>query len=182
MKLFINLASRRHLNQQALKLTLSCIIVLLLLILVIQGNTYLQNRQLTLQYQDHLDSLQEQLLGKLPKQMTADELAAQRQGYNRAETLLQRDSFRWTVLFDQMENLLPAGVSIRSFNPDYGKNSLLLNGVAKKLKNLQYLIDNLQSAQFNQVYLKNQGETEVDDGRGGKRTALSFSISLEGVF
>ena len=182
MKLSINLASRRHLNQQGLKLVLSCAIVLLLLLLGFQGNTYLQNRQLTLQYQAHLDSLQEQLRGKLPKRLTPEELAEQQQAYERAETLLQRDSFRWTVLFNRMENLLPAGVSLRSFNPDYGKNSLLLNGVAKKLKNLQNLLDNLQAAQFHQVYLKNQAEVQVDDGRGGKQTALSFSISLEGMF
>lgn len=182
MKLSINLASRRYLNQQALKLTLSCIIVLLLLILTIQGNTYLQNRQQALQYQTHLDSLQEQLRGKLPERLTPEELADQQQAYEQAETLLQRDAFRWTALFDRMEGLLPAGMSLRSFNPDYGKNSLLINGVAKNLKSLQTLLDNLQSTQFNRIYLENQGEVEVDDGRGGKRKALSFSISLKGVF
>ena len=182
MKLSINLASRRHLNQQVLKLTISCIIVLLLLILAIQGNTYLQNRQQALQYQVHLDSLQEQLRGKLPKRLTPEELANQRQAYKQAEILLQRDAFRWTALFDRMEGLLPDGVSLGNFNPDYGKSSLLINGVAKNLESLQILLDNLQSAQFNQVYLKNQGEVDVDNGRGGKRKALSFSISLEGVF
>ena len=182
MKLSINLASRRYFNQQTLKLSFSCIIALLLLILAIQGNTYLQNHQQTLQYQAHLDSLQEQLRGKLPERLTPEELAEQHQAFEQARKLLQRDAFRWTALFDRMEGLLPAGVSLRSFNPDYGKNSLLINGVAKNLKNLQSLLDNLQSAQFKQVYLKNQGEVDVDNGRGDKRKALSFSISLEGVF
>lgn len=182
MKLSINLASRRHLNQQPLKLILSGIIVLLLLTLAMQGNTYLQNRQQLLQYRAHLNSLQEQLAGKLPKRLSPEEIAEQHQVYERVETLLQRDAFRWTALFDRMESLLPAGVSLRSFNPDYSKNSLLIHGVAKKLKNLQSLLDNLHTAQFNQVYLENQGEVDVDNGRGGKRKALSFSISLKGVF
>jgi len=182
MKLSINLASHRYLNQQLLKLIFSCIIVFLLFILVIQGNSYLRNRQQVLQYQAQVDSLQEQLRGKLPERLTPVALAEQHQAYERVKALLQRDAFRWTVLFDRIENLLPAGVSLRSFNPDYGKSSLLIKGVVRDLKILQALLNNLQSAQFNRVYLKNQGEIDVDDGHGSKRKALSFSISLGGVF
>ena len=182
MKLSINLASQRHINRHALRMILFGVILLLLIVLAMQGNTYLKNRQLAQQHQTHLDSLQEQLRGKLPKRLTPEELAEQRQTYNQAEILLQRDSFRWTALFDRMESLLPEGVSLRSLNPDYNKNSLLINGVARNLTNLQQLLDHLQAAQLKQVYLNNQGEVEVDDGRGGKRTALSFSISVEGVF
>jgi len=182
MKLSINLATRCYLNQRALKLILSCVIVFLVLLLGFQGNVYLKNRQLAQQYQAHLDSLQEQLRGKLPKRLSSKELAEQRQEYDRAEVLLKRDAFRWTTLFDRMERLLPDGVSLRSFNPDYDKNSLLLNGVARNLNNLQDLLRNLQADQFEQVFLRNQGEVDVDDGRGGKRRALSFSVSLGGVF
>lgn len=182
MKISINLASQRYLNQPVLKLILSAVILLLFVVLALQGNTYLKNRQLSLQHQAHLETLQEQLRGKLPERLTAEELGKQRQTYQQAEALLQRDAFRWTELFDRMEKLLPSGVSLRSFNPDYTKNSLSILGVAKTLTQLQALLDNLQTAQFQQVYLENQGEVEVDNGRGGKRKALSFSISLEGVF
>lgn len=182
MKIAINLASQRYLNQPVLKIILSCAIVFLLIVLVLQGNAYLKNRQLSLQHQAHLETLQEQLRGKLPERLTAEELAEQQQTYHRAEALLQRDAFRWTGLFDRMENLLPDGVSLRSFNPDYANNSLSIHGVARALTQLQALLDNLQTAQFQQVYLDNQGEVEVDNGRGGKRKALSFSIRLKGVF
>ncbi|MEA3545253.1 MAG: PilN domain-containing protein [Thermodesulfobacteriota bacterium] len=182
MKLSINLASRHYVNQRVLKLALSSTIIALLLILTIQGNTYLQNRQQGLQYQDHIESLQEQLRGKLPKRLTAEELVEQKQGYEQAKVLLQRDAFRWTALFDRMEQLLPDGISLRSFHPDYDKNVLLINGVARKLENLQKLLDNLQTARFHRVYLQQQGEVEVDNGHGGKQQALSFSIRLEGVF
>lgn len=182
MKLSINLASQRYLNQRALKMIFSCAIVFLLIVLALQGNSYLKNRQLSLQYQAHLEALQEQLRGKLPKRMTVEELAMQQQKYHQAEALLRRDSFRWTELFDRMETLLPDGVSIRSFNPDYAKNSLSIQGVTRGLPQLQALLDNLQASKFQQVFLENQGEADVDDGRGGKRKALNFSIRLEGVF
>ena len=182
MKLLINLASYRHFNQRAVKLTISSLMVVLLLVLAVEGNTYLKSRQLARQYQTHLDSLQVQLRGKKPERLSSEELAEQQQAYCRAEILMQRDAFRWTALFDRIESLLPDGVSLRSFNPDYSKNSLLITGAARSLQNLQALLDNIQAEQFHQVYLKNQGEVDVDDGRGGKRAALSFSISVEGVF
>ncbi len=182
MKLSINLASRRYLNQRALMFILYCVIAFLIIVLLFQGQAFLNSRQLAHEYQGHLDSLRVQLDGKRPRRLSPEDLVEQRQAYDQAELLLRRDAFRWTALFDRMEKLLPDGISLRSFSPDYAKNSLLLNGVARDLSSLQTLIGKLQADRFEQVYLKNQGEVDVDDGRGGKRTALSFSISLEGVF
>ena len=45
---------------------------------------------------------------------------------------------------------------------------------------LRERIDRLEEERFSQVYLQQQGTVDVDDGRGGKRPALSFSISLTG--
>ena len=182
MKLSINLASRSHLNKRVVSLVLICIITLLICLLALQGNTYLKDRQLAATYQSHLDELQDQLRGKLPERLSPKEISVQQQSYKQAEALLNRDAFRWTALFDRMETLLPEGVSLRSFSPDYEKSSLALNGVAKDLKSLQALLDNLELGKFTQIYLNSQGEVAVDDGRGGKRDALSFSISLGGVF
>ena len=182
MKLSINLASRRHINQSALKLFLSVTVILLVLLLGVQIKQSLQDWQLSINYQSHLDTLQEQLQGKLPERLSTAELAQQQQVYDQAKTLLQRDAFRWTALFDRMELLLPSGVSLRSFKPGYDMNILMIAGVAKDLKSLQDLLDNLQKEKFHQVFLKNHSEVKVNDGLGGSRTALSFSISLKGVF
>lgn len=182
MKLSINLASRRHVNQKSLNLIFSVVILLLLCVLLLQGTAYLKDRQLAMTYQAHLDALQGQLQGHLPERLDPKAIAERRKAYEQAQTLLQRDAFRWTALFDRVESLLPKGVSLRSFQPDYVKNSLMINGVARDLGRLQELLDHLQMENFQQVYLQNQGEVDVDDGRGGKKTALSFSISLAGVF
>lgn len=182
MKLTINLASRRHLNQKMLNMTYSLFILLLLFTLLIQGKSFLDDYRLAKTYQSHLAALQVDLQGKLPERTDPKELAEQRQTYNHAKELLQRDSFRWTELFDRMERILPDGVSLKSFNPDYEKNSLAINGTARSLENLQILLDQIHAENFQQVYLKRQGEVLVDDGRGAKITALSFSISLSGVF
>ena len=182
MKLSINLASRRHVNQRSLSLIFTVVILLLLGVLLLQGKVYLRDRQLAMTYQAHLDELQGQLQGKLPERLDPNDIAEQRKAYAQAQTFLQRDAFRWTALFDRMEQLLPDGISLTTFLPDYDKNSLAINGLARDLESLQAFLDQLQTNQFQQVYLQNQGEVSIEDGRSGKMTALSFSINLAGVF
>ncbi len=182
MQLTINLASRRYLNRRLFQLIFWVLVLLLSGIITWQISSFLAARQQEQEYRSHLQALQEQLTGKRPEQQSAVGLAQQQAAYDRAAILLQQDAFRWTLLFDRMEQLLPTGISLRSFNPDYEKNALVLTGVARDLSRLQALLDNLHGADFQHAYLITQGEVQVNDGRGGKRTALSFSINLAGVF
>lgn len=182
MKLSINLASRRHMNQGLFQLTFVVLLLLLVAVLVFQGSAYLKGYRLSQTYQSHLDELQQQLQGKQPERIDPQAVAERQQSYDQARRLLQRDAFRWTALFDRMEALLPAGVSLLSFNPNYEQKNLQINGLAKDLKALQALLDNLETEKFDPVYLNSQGETDVDDGRGEKRVALTFTISLGRIF
>jgi len=182
MKLSINLASRRHVNQRMFLLIFAVVLILLVGLLVLQGNRYLTDYRLAKTYQSHLNELKSQLQGKQPERIDPKSVTERQQAYDRARQLLKRDAFRWTALFDRMEALLPVGVSLISFHPDYEKKSLQINGQAKNLKLLQTLLDNLEDEKFDPVYLNNQGQIDVDDGRGGKRVALTFSISLGRVF
>ncbi len=182
MKLSINLASRRYVNRRIVSFVSLFLFLFLGGSLVFQGNGYLKDYRLAQTYHAHLDELKTQLHGQQPERINPQEVAARRQSYDQAQQLLQRDAFRWTGLFDRMEGLLPEGVSLLSFNPDYTESSLHINGLAKKLKSLQDLLNNLEAEGFDPVYLNSQGQTEVDDGRGGKRTALTFSIGLGRVF
>ncbi|PLY04775.1 MAG: hypothetical protein C0622_02260 [Desulfuromonas sp.] len=182
MKLSINLASRRYVNQRAMQMVFILLVLALVAILLLQGNSLLQDYQLSQSYRTHLAELQKELKGTLPERLSPAEIAERRLLYEQADVLLTRDSFRWTVLFDKMEKLTPDGVSYQGFTPDYEKSNLKVSGVAKDLAALQSLLDNLYAAGFDQVYLRNKGESSVDDGRGGKRLALTFSLDVEGVF
>jgi len=182
MKLTLNLASRRYINERAL--TWGCLVLTLLLVLLLffQLRGWMQSRELNLAHQAEINKLEEQLQGKIPKRLTSEEISLQKQEFNVAQQLLQQDAFRWTELFDRMEKLLPENVSIRSFSPDYNKGSLTITGVAKNLIDLQDLLDNLHNDSFKFVYLRNQRQVEVLDYQEQKRPALGFSILLEGVF
>lgn len=182
MKVTINLASRHYLNQRATDVGTLMVIASLVIVILLLGNGFLQDYQLTQTYRSHLDELKTELHGQQPERIDPQEIAGRRAEYERARTLLQHDAFRWTALFDRMEAILPNGISLINFSPDYEKDSLKISGLAKDLQSLQRLIDNLYDDQFEPVYLNSQGQTRVDDGRGGERPALTFSISLGKVF
>jgi len=182
MRLTLNLASRRYINERALKLACLAITALLVLILLLQGRTVLQSQQPNLARQAEISKLEEQLQGKLPKRFSKEEIVVQQQNLAMARELLEVDAFRWTALFDRLEGLLPRNVSISSLNPNYKAKSLVISGVARNLIDLQDLLDNLHGDSFEQVYLKNQSQIEVLDYQEKKRPALAFSIQLQGVF
>lgn len=182
MKLSLNLASRTYLNQRALRQIYLLLGLLFLVLLAFQIKIYLTSHQQRLGLEKNIADLQTQLHGEPAPQLTADQISLQQQEHRQAEMLLQRDAFRWTALFDRFERLLPSGVSIRSFNPNYQQGQLQINGVARQLSDLQTLLNNLHGEKFRQVFLESQDWVEVSDGTGGEKPALGFSIRLEGVF
>lgn len=183
MKLSINLASRHHVNRRAANAVFNLLVLLLLVLLAMQVNGYLSDYQLAQTYRAHMEELKARLQGQQPERIDPQAIAQQQEAYVQAQRFLDRDAFRWTELFDRMEALLPKGVSLVSFGPDYTNNSLKISGLARDLKTLQSLLDNLhQSGQFSSVNLNSQGQRELEDQQGIKRGVLTFSLTLKGVF
>jgi type IV pilus assembly protein PilN len=178
MKLSINLASRSYVNRRLVGLGILLLSIFFAAVLLFQGNAYLSDRRLLMVCQERISELQSELNAKQSAQIDPQDVAAKQSALEEAQRLLKRDAFRWTTLFDRMEAVLPDGVSLLSFNPDYEKQSLNINGVALDLKSLQRFLDNLEEDDFDPVYLTSQGKREVDDGSGGKKSALTFSLNL----
>ncbi len=185
MKVTLNLASRRYLNRRAINQLGILFIVLLAVVFMVQVNGYLQGRSQLSSYEKSLTELEleyQELLGETPRSLSPQEVDAQKVKFQQAETLLQRDAFRWTALFDKMEKRMPSGVTITSFNPDYKARSLKLAGQARGLSDLQRFLRNLHKEPFEQIFLQSQGEVTVVDAQGVEQSALSFAVTLEGVF
>jgi len=182
MKLTLNLASRRYVNERALRLAYLVVSMLLLLLLLVQGRVLWQTQQQSQVLRYEISELEKQLNDNVPQRFNKEQIAEQQERLARAKTLLQQDAFRWTSLFDRFETLLPENVSIFSFSPNYNDASLQVTGAAKNLRDLQRLLDNLHGDNFKQVFLTQQSQGEVLDYAGNQRPAITFSIKLEGVF
>ncbi len=181
MKLTLNLVGRHHVLTCRIRSWLKVSWVLLLVFSLFQAYqlvviySQISSRQLVV-------SGLRQELGMVPAVSEPVDLSAAYQEYDSARELLLRDSFRWTELFDRMEGLLPEGIGLSSFQPEYQTDSLRIDGVARDLQHLQALLDNLLTGEFSQVYLRQQSRTAIRDAGGGSRSALNFSIELTGVF
>ena len=93
--------------------------------------------------------------------------------------LLERDSFRWTRLLDQLEAHSLSGVVLRSINPDVKQDKLTISGYARELSHLRKFIDRLiSSGDYKDVYLLSQGLEKIEDSDGRERKAVSFVIEL----
>ncbi len=186
MKFNLNLASRRYLNKRALKNGFIAAVCLLLLLGGWQINALVAGNHTLQLTQERLQELQgriEKLRGGPQKTLTVAQRAALEKEFSVATELLAQDAFRWTALLDRMEKLLPAGVSLSGFSPDYKKNVLALTGRARSLKEMRLFLDRLlKDKGFAQVYLKNHSRITVTDYADTEREAISFSLQLEGVF
>ena len=185
MKVTLNLASRRYVNRRALSRLGMIVVLLLLVVLTFQVRGFLSRQEQLQTYEKNLVEMEQdykQLLGNAAQSLSPEQIKRKKEEFQQAQSLLQRDAFRWTLLFDRLETLLPAGVSITSFTPDYKAKSLDLSGNARTLSDLQRLLDSLHKDSFAQVFLLNQAQVKVSDGKGGEVSALGFNVTLEGVF
>ncbi len=186
MKFNLNLASRRYVNKRALYygfVTALCILFLFggweVSALIASNNALQLNQQRLVEAKKKLQVLQ----GGPTKTLSIQERALLEKESSVVADLLALDAFRWTELLDRMENLLPKGVSLNSFRPDYKKKSLNLNGNARTLKDMRIFLDRLlKNENFEQVYLKSHSRIKVKDYADIDRDAISFSLQLEGVF
>ncbi len=186
MKLTLNLASRRYVNRRALNHGFIAAAALLVLFclwslvgLIEQHELLKQNRQQVAEIEQQLRVLR----GGPVKPLSEEERSRIEAQFLIAQRLLEQDAFRWTKLLDRMEALLPAGVSINSFRPDFGKDSLALDGQARSLKEMRQFLDRLlKKGGFQQVYLNSHSRTKVRDYADNEREAVTFSVQLQGVF
>ena len=186
MKFNLNLASRRYVNKHALYygfVTALCILIFIggweVSSLIASNSALKSNQQRLVEVKEKLQALS----GKPIKTLSVEERALLETESSVVADLLRLDSFRWTELLDRMEKLLPKGVSLNSFSPDYKKKSLDLNGNARTLKDMRIFLDRLLKNEiFEQVYLKNHSRIKIKDYADIDRDAISFSLQLEGVF
>jgi len=186
MKFDLNLASRRDVNKRALHYGFVAALCILILFGGWEVNTLIANNnalQLNQQRLAETNQRLQALRGGPIKTLSTEERATLEKEHSAVAELLTMDAFRWTELLDRMEKLLPDGVSLKSFTPDYKKKSLDLSGEARSLKGMRLFLDRLlKNEKFEQVYLESHARVKVRDYAGNEREAISFSLQIEGIF
>ncbi|NCO53172.1 MAG: PilN domain-containing protein [Deltaproteobacteria bacterium] len=186
MKLNVNLASRRYVNHRLVTYGFLSAAAVLALLALWCGQTLLAHRQQLIVYQQQTQDVSAQLnrlRGEPRKPLSVAERVALEETFTQAGHLLKRDAFRWTALLDQMEELVPTGVSLAGFRPDYAKNRLAMTGRARGLKEMRVFLDRLLKDQgFERVFLQSHSRIMVKDYADQERQAIAFALEVDGVF
>ena len=182
MKYTINLARRSYVNKKALYLGYLVCGIILVAGLLYNAGYYFKLRSQINTTEVRLAELEEKVLASQGTNV-ADYSAAR---YEKVLTqikvangILNRDSFRWTALLDQMEQVVPGKVKIQSISPDHEKRMVRISCVAKNLKDMKRFLDNLiKSKKYSDVLLLDQAIGKSD----GSKAGLQFSVELLGAF
>lgn len=185
MKITLNLASRTYLNRRALYASYAAIGGVLVLLLVLSAALHLKNRQHIQTLRTELGALQQEAAVNAESGKEAISPAAHEKllvEVRSANEILAQDSFRWTTLLGQLEEVVPESVAISSIQPNYKESSLNLTGMARRVEDLQLLLDNcIASTHFADVYLLQQASLKETSPEAAAE-AISFRLVIRGAF
>lgn len=185
MKITLNLASRTYLNRRGLYITYAIVSGILVLLLALSGFFHALNRERMQQLRTHLSTLQQEAAASTASgQETVSPAAYEKllAEIRLTNEILAQDSFRWTTLLGQLEDVVPKTVAIDAIQPDFKQNSLNLTGTAKGVEDLQQFLDNLiASTHFKDVYLLQQSRLKGTVS-GVAAEGISFRLIVRGAF
>jgi len=182
MKPTINLSTRSYINRHALRSALLAAITALAvwlfvgIYLAIHDVAYLRGLN------EKISALEAQnggASGGTRVQASNADLGRRWQEVSFINRLLERDTYRWTALLDQLEEQAFGGIVVRSIQPDFKNRTLSIRGYARELSHLRRFLDNLiASGEYRDVFLLDQNTKKVKDLTGQEREAIAFELSL----
>jgi len=172
MRFDINLATRQYINTRQLNLVVAVAVMLL-------GGMLVSNLVAFTSASSEIGRLTADLAGHAPKDaknVSPQEYQALLRKISTANAIIARKSYDWLALLDQLEGVVPDGVSLSSLDPDPKGGDLKIGGVALNFKALRTFVEQLEgSSFFTDVYLVSQAENKVSETQKG----ISFSITCK---
>ncbi len=182
----LNLATKTYLNRRLLYAAYGLTMLLLLLFLAGLGAYFWNCRQEGQKLRAAIEQMEQDSqpsAGAAEARFSPEEYKRLRERIAFFNSVLAKDTFRWTDLLGRLENLVPEGIGLRSIQPDFRGRSIRISGLARNLDKLQDFLDRLLvSDDFAAVYLLNQARIDQGRDQQGGGNELSFSLVLEGAF
>lgn len=186
MKLSLNLATRTYVNRRALYMSYAAAGLLLVLWLGINLFSLRHDQTEISRLEGRLQQVRQQLGGlgsEDAPSFDSSDYRALIDDLAFADSVLERDAFRWTLLLGRLEQLLPDGVALRTLRPEHRERELSVTAVARGVEQMSDFLDRLMASEvLDDVYLLSQESHEVTDPSGVKRPAVRFDLRIKGAF
>jgi len=180
MKLTVNLATRRPIDQTGLRRLRKILIVMaclwLVVILAAMALVGWRHHGVT----EKLSALRGQTSAEKD---AAGDIQALQDEVRKAEQILQRRSFRWSLILDHLEKTWVDGIQVRSIEPDFAKKTLAIKVLAKNDAVFRKYLGNLLEYEgYSQVLLLRQEKVDIKDDAGRTLAVLSCEVRIQGAF
>lgn len=181
MKPTINLATHDHLNRRAVLTAYAVVGAVLFLVLISNMRYWLNSYEQLSRVESHILELESQLgIDSTAPPVSDTEFNDQLKMIRFSNQVIARDSYRWTELLGQLEQVMINNVRISSIQPQYKDDRISLQGEARRVEDLQdFLIALEESKFFYDILLLSQAEKE-DGADGSKIMVISFSLNVGG--
>jgi type IV pilus assembly protein PilN len=179
MKFRINLATKLYIDTTRLRLILSASLVIMSALLVLNIRTLTgnyeeagritrdiaeQNAKFKLASKGVSEKAYQELLGKI----------------SFANSLIQKKTYNWLILLDNLELVVPDGLAITSIEPDQSGHGLRLAGIARGFSKLQSFLEHLEgSSYFTDVYLSSQVNQKLKDNSQGIVFSVNCRVAMK---
>lgn len=177
MRFTLNLTTTRHINQRLVTLGLTAVIVAALAAAVYNGFRVAENRGDIRKVEGQLAAI----TGEYQKGtgVSETEYNTLRSSVTAVNAMLEQKGKEWLLLFQRLEETVPAGVAVIHCEPDMKNRQLKLQCQATDFGAMRRFVENLQgSPNFRDVSLENHA---ISDGKDGP-SRVAFSLSCKGDF
>lgn len=180
MKLTVNLVTQRPVDRVVLRKFCDAMLVLLVTSLVIAMGYMVMVRQ---RHQKIRKLLAQTTADLAPGPMNSGDNQALQADSAKAEMILKRRAFQWSQILNHLEQTGIDGIQIRSIEPNFEKQSLSIQILARNETVFrEYLGKLMQYQVFSQVLLLRQENVDIKDYAGQNFSALRCDISIRGGF
>ncbi|KAF0218293.1 MAG: type IV pilus assembly protein [Geobacteraceae bacterium] len=174
MQLKINLATKTYINTQQLNWSIVAAVALLGLMLFLNVRDIATNAGEIKRVAKEIAVLTGKSAGE--KGVSEQEYQAILARIRFANSIIDKKTFNWLTLLDQLESSVPDGIALTSIEPVQKESALKLTGSARNFNNLRSFMENLENSKsFTEVYLVSQAETKV----GATQKGITFNITCK---
>lgn len=175
MNLNINLATRVYVNFKMVNNVLMLFFLLCCCWMAFNVYIFASNLEQMNKYTDFMAKKSMGAEGKVISDVEYNRFLAK---VNYANNILYKRSYDWLSLLENLEQLVPSGVSLRSLDPSNKGEALKLTGTATGFSSIRKFMENLEASKtFTEIYLTEQSIVRIDN----KRKAVNFTVTCKAL-
>jgi len=179
MRFTINMATRTYVDQRLVSQV--CYAAIALFVLALFWNTFVALSNLGELNRLKADiATYEGRLNSRPKDVPEREYARLLAEIAFFNGVIERKTFNWLGLLEQMENVTPEGIALTSLAPDMNTGDVKIEGRARSFANLRSYLEKLDDSRaFTKILLLSNRDVAINDKARGVLFTISCRTALK---